>query len=164
MRIALCLALLALASPLMADGFEPALEVPSSIDVAKRRQELLGELPNLEDTSSRKSITKYRQDLERFNTLFIKGFLAEINSICLSMNDLERATNRAWANGDMSKNRKNEIDEAISSERQKCSDRYARDSPYFNLYYELIEIYTNRNTESAILLSECNSDDSCRQS
>ena len=147
-----------------ADGFTEELKFPVGISVSERRSELLANLPFLEDSTRRSSITSYRQNLNRFNAVFIVGLYEQIKEICRSLNDYERKVNKRWSEGSISGKEKSQIDENIRSERMNCSDRFARTSPYFELYYEIIDRYRELDEDSVVILSECNSRDSCRNS
>lgn len=164
MRFAAALFFFALAQTAIADGFEAQLVLPTPIDLVARREKLLAGLPMLEDISSRKAISSYRQALDRYNTLYVQGFLAEIVEVCENLNTLERNVNAEWDKGNISRNDKNDYDTAIRNEREKCSDRFATRSPYYRLYYEVLGIYREKDEESATLLSQCNSKESCRNS
>lgn len=165
MRIPLAFAAcVLLTSPASADGFERTVNIPAQIDLSERRQELLNQLPTLIAESSRSGISAYRRKLDLFNTVQIQGLYSEIRGICERLNDAERNANYEWDKGNLSRNDKLSIDEAIKSERMKCSDKFANSSPYFQLYYEVLNIYKRLDGESLELLAACNSKDDCRNS
>ncbi len=162
MRFVVALALCLAASQAGGDVFVVNFEFPESIDVQAARAELVDQLPVLSDETSRSSISAYRQELDRYNTTHIKGLYSRIQGICTALNEVERASNKEWDSGNISRNEKLDIDERIASEREKCSDRHWQISPYFTLYYELVEIYKRKDEESVVLLSACNNRDECR--
>lgn len=146
----------------LGDAYSVNLEMPPGIDVSTKRTELLDELPRLTSTGSRTAITAYRQNLNLFNEIKIQGLYAEIREICEILNEKERAANKEWDKGNISRNEHQKVLEQIAAEREKCSDRYARTSPYFGLYYELISLYQRLDADSVAILSECNTKDACR--
>ena len=163
MRIAiLCLCMSV--TPSFADVSIDALVLPIGIDLGAKRLEFSEKLPNLEDSNSRSSISRYRQELERFNTFHIQGFREEINKVCETMNEFERRMNKAWSEGEISASDKRNFDQQILEERQKCQDRFYDESPYFKLYDEMINLYRAEAERSETVLSVCTSNDFCRGS
>lgn len=164
MRFAVLVVLALSSSPVRADGFSIDSSMLPPIDMAVKRDEMLARLPILDSPDSKKAISSYRQTLERFNTIVIQGFRAQITARCEAANEFERKSNRSWADGNISKNQKRDIDEQIASERSRCSDRNRTTSPYFKLYDEIVEIYRSMADDSEEVLSACLSNDVCRDS
>jgi hypothetical protein len=162
MRFAIALVLSFAAAPAGGDAFVVSLELPAGIDVQARRAELVALFPVLKDEASRSAISTYRQEIDRYNTNQIKGFFKEIQGICLKLNEVERAANKEWDRGNLSRNEKLEIDDRIASERRNCSDDFATSSPYYGLYYELLDLYRRKDAESIVIHSACMTRDECR--
>ena len=161
-RFGTVLFVLLCASPALADGFVETIEFPGLIDVQKKRAELLLRMPILDDQASKSAISRYRQELERFNSIDIAGYLLEIQDTCARLDVLEKKLNSENKKGNVAPNTYRALTEDIAFHREQCLERNAKSSSAWRLYYELIDIYSRESEQSYLLLSLCDSNDDCR--
>jgi hypothetical protein len=152
-----------LTTSVLADGFQQQFTVPSPFDLGVKRAEMMEKLPSPPDETSRAAITTYRRQLDNFNTVVIQGYLAQISAQCEVLNETERKANQAWDQGEITPKQKKLIDQDIKSERSRCLDKFAKESPYYKLYYEMLDIYRKLDADSQMILVACNSNDACRE-
>lgn len=107
-------------------------------------------------------IEQYRRDLERFNQIYLQGYLERVGRICDRLKQVERRVNELGRNDEIRKSERDEILRQIAMERENCLTQNAATSPYFEIYYRFLNYYRSEMSAADDDLSRCMSQNSCR--
>lgn len=108
-------------------------------------------------------LLQYLSELELFRIGKLEGFNAKIKRICESLKAVERQVNLSFADGDLSRNEKENYDRRIASEREKCLVSNKENSPYWALYDDFLGLYQKEANASIRERERCYINDDCRE-
>jgi len=136
------------------------------LDLQVKAAELESSFPILllnNGQKTRDALTNHRQALERYRAQILEGFSREIAAICDRAKRHEAELHSNAREGTISRSLYLRRLDEIEYARLQCDTKHYRSSRYWRLYDRMLRRYQSSDKEVQRAISDCFSQNSCRQ-